>query len=179
MEKSAKTIGSLVHKNRYFRRRNDCTRLNDRPGKGNFIFSRVTFFLFLLSFVFPYPATLFRGLYPLPLLFHAFLFTAANNSFCDVISLRLCSFVDTTVLYSIPGDSYRSYFPCMPATFPFFAQSFPPHPSSSPAVSPSAYIFRYHPRQPIPFLGTKTEMVSVARFNRYSAVPLEIERFVV
>lgn len=65
-EKSAKTMGSLVHKNRYFRRRNDCTRLNDRPGKGNFIFSRSAPFLFLFSFVFRYPATLFRGFVPSP-----------------------------------------------------------------------------------------------------------------
>lgn len=68
------------HKNRYFRRRNDCTRLNDRPGKGNFIFSRSAAAPFYSSSPsrFSLPAHSFPSL-QLP----AFLFTAANNSFCD------------------------------------------------------------------------------------------------
>lgn len=75
--------------------------------------------LFISLFLrFSLPQPLFpRPPHPSSPSFLAVLFTAANNSFCDVISLRLCSFPDTPVLYSIPGDSYRSSSPCMLATF--------------------------------------------------------------
>lgn len=121
---------SLVHKNRYFRRQNHCTRLNDRPGKGNFIFSRGVrpFYSPFHSFFAtrplfstvptPRPPRRAPSRRPRPRQPLVFLFTAANNSFCDVISLRLCSFADTPVLYSIPRDSYGSSAPCMLATFP-------------------------------------------------------------
>lgn len=144
-------MGSLVHKNRYFRRQNHCTRLNDQPGKGNFIFSRAALVLFLFFLRFslpvrshPFPRPPPRTLPSALLLFLTFLFTAANNSFCDVISLRLCSFADTPVLYSIPRDSYGSSVPCMRATFPFFSQSFSLHFSLSLSLL-LAYIFSYHP----------------------------------
>ena len=67
-------------------------------------------FYFLLSLVFRYRGHRLLFPFPTPLLFLVFLFTAANNSFCDVISLRLCSFADTPFLYSISRNSYGSSF---------------------------------------------------------------------
>lgn len=114
---------------------------------------------------------------PLALLFLAFLFTAANNSFCDVISLRLCSFADTPVLYSIPGDSlpslYARHVSLLLAIFSSAA-------SGCLSASLRLPIFSAIIRDSLFLsLARRQKTVSVARFNRYSAVPAEIERFVV
>lgn len=195
------------HKNRYFRRRNDCTRLNDRPGKGNFIFSRSAAAPFLFLHSLPSRFSLSAHSFPLfppPLLTQSSYLQRQITPFATVISLRLCSFADTPVSLFYSEGFVRIFLPFSPSlsyarhVFPSSRNLFVSRPSLPSSPSP-VYTYVYiciHARVYacisqlssetilfFSFLGTRTETVSLSREirPRYSTSPPppEIERFVV
>lgn len=164
------------HKNRYFRRRNDCTRLNDRPGKGNFIFSRSAAAPFLFLHSLPSRFSLSAHSFPLcpsPLLTQPSYLQRQITPFATVISLRLCSFADTPVSLFYSEGFVRIFLPLSPSlsyarhVFPSSRNLFvsrPSLPSSPSPVCTRTYIYvymymhvctrvflSYHPRQSYSF----------------------------
>lgn len=179
-EKSAKTMGSLVPTKTDISVVGTIVRgLTIDPEKeiSSSHEARRPLFIPPLPLVFRYPPTLFPPSNSPPSYLQRQI-----TPFATVISLRLCSFADTPVLYSIPRDSYGSSLPsslCSPR-FPSSRNLFV---SLSTCVYVRTYVYTRVCISQLssetilffPFLGTRTETVPIFT----PPPPPKIERFVV